>query len=247
MPYMRRKKTRTYRPRVSYRKRNFRRRRMYRTARKKFTGNAMRPTVMPLKYKFSTRYVDTYKTIGSPAGSVALYLYCANGLFDPDISGTGHQPIGFDQIMGFYDHYTVIASKIKVTFQNLSDEQPIIVAVSLSDDAAAGTSNIGTVIENGSAKWRRLERQGTDASFQNNVRSTCTLTKSVSVKRFMGRPNILSEDDLRGNVASNPMERLFFKLWAQGIDGSAVAMSCSFTVQIDYVAILTEPKLVQAS
>lgn len=230
---------------VSKKKRS--RRNKKRLANAKFTGRSMRPTVFPLRFTFNTRYVDTYKSLTSTPGQCAQYVISCNGLWDPDISGTGHQPIGFDQMMLFYDHYTVIAAKIKVFIQNESDQHPIIAAIMITDDATIGANNIGTLIENGSCKWKRLERQGSDANFINNIKSSCTFTKTVAIKKFLGRPNILSEDDLRGNVNSNPDEQLFFKILCQSISGTADAITVSFCTQVDYVAILTEPRIVQPS
>ncbi len=50
------------------------------------------------------------------AGAMAAHIFSANGLFDPDITGVGHQPYSFDQWMAVYDHYHVVGAKISVTF-----------------------------------------------------------------------------------------------------------------------------------
>lgn len=246
MPYARSKRyarrtvrRRTNRPRVT------RRRRMYRTAQKKFTGNAMRSTVMPLKWKFTTRYVETNGSLTAVAGSAAFYMYSANGLYDPNISGTGHQPIGFDQMMQFYDHYTVIASKIKFVVVNQSDSNDVIVALDLND-SNLGTPSMENLIENGSVKWRRLVRQGNDGTQVQNPRSTCVLTKGVSIRKFISR-KVLTSDEMRGTALANPTEGVFWKLYLWNPTGSADAVTIQFTVQIDYVAILTEPKDVVTS
>ena len=39
-----------------------------------------------------------------------------NSLFDPNLSGLGHQPRGFDQLMAVYEKYTVVAAKITVCY-----------------------------------------------------------------------------------------------------------------------------------
>ena len=39
-----------------------------------------------------------------------------NSLFDPDFTGTGHQPYYFDQFATIYQRYTVIGSKLTATF-----------------------------------------------------------------------------------------------------------------------------------
>lgn len=39
-------------------------------------------------------------------------------MFDPDITGVGHQPLGFDQWSAFYNKYTVYGSKCQITILN---------------------------------------------------------------------------------------------------------------------------------
>ncbi len=43
-----------------------------------------------------------------------------NGLFDPDITGVGHQPYGFDQLMAIYGFYKVYAVKVELEWFNPS-------------------------------------------------------------------------------------------------------------------------------
>lgn len=233
------------RPALRRNRRRFKGRRINRKraqARAKFNGTAMRSTVMPLKFNFTSRYVDMYKTVTSNVGVANSYAWWANGLYDPQYLTGGHQVIGFDQLMGFYDHYTVVGAKIRVDIQNQSQQHDVVVGIFLSDSPTLQFTAVQTIVENGAIVWKRLERQGTDSTFITNSGSHCTLTKKCSVKKFLGRPNILSEDDLRGDINNNPNEGVFFHVLCAGIDASADAVTISFSTQIDYVAILTEPK-----
>lgn len=36
-------------------------------------------------------------------------------MYDPDLTGFGHQPYFFDQLTDIYSHYVVIGSKIKIS------------------------------------------------------------------------------------------------------------------------------------
>ena len=66
---------------------------------------------VPLKMAATLLYSDQI-TLNPAAGTVSKHVFSANGLFDPNITGVGHQPRGFDQYMALYNHYTVIGARI---------------------------------------------------------------------------------------------------------------------------------------
>lgn len=75
------------------------------------------------------------------AGALATNVYSGNSCFDPDVTGTGHQPYFFDQWATFYADYTCLGSSIKVT---PTDQTPTpvgkIVTVVPSDGKTAFSS-----------------------------------------------------------------------------------------------------------
>ena len=81
---------------------------------------------------------------GTPVG----YIFSANGLYDPDITGVGHQPVGFDQMGQMFDHYTVIAAKIRVDFMGFDSNHYHMVGIRLDDNGAVITDS-RRLIENG--------------------------------------------------------------------------------------------------
>jgi len=90
--------------------------RRYRRKRRRF-GRITRfklktPSLLPDTCFVKLKYVD-FITMTNVAG-LGAYTYRMNSLFDPDFTGTGHQPMGFDQWSNFYSHYQVLASKIRV-------------------------------------------------------------------------------------------------------------------------------------
>ena len=69
---------------------------------------------MSSKKKVRLRYV-TEITLNASGVGLSAHYFSANGMFDPDVTGTGHQPLYYDQWMVNYEHYQVLGSKIKVT------------------------------------------------------------------------------------------------------------------------------------
>lgn len=92
-----------------------------------FKGNTRRTTVAfnqgPVGVADQTivrlRYVSQVSL--ASAGALATNVYSGNSCFDPDVTGTGHQPYFFDQWATFYADYTCLGSAVKVT---VTDQTP---------------------------------------------------------------------------------------------------------------------------
>ena len=68
-----------------------------------------------------------YFTSGQLASSVGAYSYQIfnlNSIYDPDRSGVGHQPLGRDQWVPFYNRYRVFKVDYVITLTNADPAQP---------------------------------------------------------------------------------------------------------------------------
>jgi hypothetical protein len=72
---------------------------------------------LPPTRRVTLRYAEIFR-ITSTAGALGKFLFSANGLYDPNITGAGHQPYGFDQWMALYKTATVIKSRIDIEASN---------------------------------------------------------------------------------------------------------------------------------
>jgi len=92
------------------------------------------------------KYVDSFVFPGGVgAGTPALYQFRANSMYDPDYTGSGHQPMFRDEMAAQYNYYTVISSYIKVTFPAEGyDKRTISMWV---DDDISTPSNINQMCE----------------------------------------------------------------------------------------------------
>lgn len=69
------------------------------------------------------KYSDTV-TIDAPSGGYSTYKYRTNNVWDPDVSSGGHQPMGFDNYMQFYQQCYVSKSFITVECVSQSSTVP---------------------------------------------------------------------------------------------------------------------------
>ncbi len=73
----------------------------------------------PFPMRWDTKLVYGVNVTLTTAGSVALgtyYRFRLNSLYDPDVTGTGHQPYQYDQLTAIYQNYIVKGCYVDLTF-----------------------------------------------------------------------------------------------------------------------------------
>lgn len=190
----------------------------------------------PKKIFMVHKFQNVY-TLTSTTGALTTQQMSCNGMFQPDPSGTTHQPFYYDQMSALYDHYTVVGSKCvwKVT-QNATLTNPGYVACFINDDTVTTPSSITNIAELPTGRMRQLP------ILKN---SSVTFVQKWSAKKYiggsvLGNPNL---QGLGGNASgvggSNPSEQAFFELAYQNITSTGViSVECSVT----YAAVWREIK-----
>lgn len=189
------------------------------------------------------RYAQ-FININPASGVTGSYVFSANGMYDPDITGTGHQPSNFDRWMAVYDHYTVVGSKIKVSYTPTiaTTIVPGIFGVLLTDAGNEATSLIQeNLLEQPRVKYSRKVLGMPTANSM-----PATVVKRFSSKRFFGVKPLGGGKTFQGSASANPTEGAFYEVFVCPIDGNDPG-NMALTVVIDYIAVLTEPKVSDAS
>lgn len=188
------------------------------------------------------KYVEKFE-LDSSFGTIANYVFSANGLYDPNITGTGHQPLSFDQMMLFYTSYIVLGAKIKCTFnaQGLaSGRTSHLVGIQLKDSSTSDTTSATTVIEQGRSKWKTL------TSGEGSTNTVATVTSYASAKKFYGVPS-LNDDIYKGSNSSNPEEQFYFHCIAGQFDEGADDGAIRVLAEIEYIVLLRDIRPLAAS
>lgn len=165
------------------------------------------------------RYNDLIPVIltGSGTGS---RVFSANGLFDPDITGTGHQPLYFDAMMGLYRHYVVTASRIKVTLSSTS-AGPMLFSLGQNDDPSGPVTAVTLSEQPKSVSKLTIPTAGNDAM----LRLSWSATRTFGV-------NPQANPELVGSSSANPAEGSFFQLRIQ--DQAVSSDTVDMFVEIEY-------------
>jgi len=203
----------------------------------------MRPPILPSTTRqVGQLYYEPALGLTAPvSGNAVTYFFSANGIFDPNITGTGHQPIGFDQMMLLYEQATVVRSNIDVTF-NVGPGLTVRAGVALFPDASALTDP-KQLVENGLIKM--IPITSGSSTFQNQLMHT-TVRLDCDVAKYFGRPSyqsLMNDDNLFTTAAANPVEQVYYGIvaWQISPDG-ATTTSLGFDVLISYDVIYWEPR-----
>jgi len=190
------------------------------------------PLFPPRTHKW-LRYHETV-TLTSVAGAINTYVFRANDLFDPNYTGTGHQPMGFDQMMVFYNHFAVNKCRIKVVANNIS-AATFHVGVRL-DGSNTPLTVPDQILEFGGTTYDIVEAKNAYGS------SKC-FELDVDIARIQGIPqaSITVDPNLRGDAATSPVELTYFHIYIWD-PLSAFSGSVVCDVTLEYGAFFMEPR-----
>jgi len=169
------------------------------------------------------RYCSSVALVAS-AGASAIHVFSANSIFDPDVTGVGHQPMYRDQYAALYENYVVLGSKINVEFVNHNTGSGAIVSVSGDNDT--------TIV---SAVDTRTEQSNCIASAMAPASKT-TLFMTYSPEKHLGTTD--SDNGITA-VGSSPSNQWYYGIAACHIDSTS-SLTTYARVTIEYTVKFTE-------
>lgn len=196
----------------------------------------------PARKFLKLRYCDSTSINPLGSGALGYHTFHCNSLYDPDVTGTGHQPKGYDEWTYFYDHYTVLGSKIKVTFTSM-DDTPATGSYACGifvDDNNTPPSNIISMMEEAKNKYKVITTAHSGKVSQ-------IISQNFSAKKFFGKKDLIGSSLYRGSmggvgVGSNPDEGAYFQVWCTALDALTDPATIRILIEIEYIACLTERK-----
>ncbi len=196
------------------------------------------------KMMVKLRYVDT---VSLNAGSAAIvnHNFSANGIFDPDVTGTGHQPLLHDEYALLYARYRVTKSTIKVTpiVSATTNQIPALWGCFLDDNGTLSYSSATQAIEDKTRtkQWRLMEMPLNGANNNANNRPI--------IARFNSKRDVAKDFDVGSVFGANPTGNpttQFYVIWSGSILGNDPGLT-EFMVELEYTCELTEPLVVTPS
>jgi len=198
-------------------------------------------SAFPLRIRRTLRYAQT-NVINVVNFSTAQQVFRANSLYDPDYTGTGHQPNGFDQLMAAYNHFTVTRARINVRVLQVGTGGGYIEPGAI----VIGYSDTGTFMASQADYPACIEKRNVFATaFYGSATSTAnsfTISGSLNLAHLLGKTpqQLIEMANLRGDSSANPVEGYFFEigLFSFSSDPGTITVISD----IEYDAVFTEPK-----
>ena len=189
----------------------------------------------PKEQRVHMRYV-TNLDLNLASSGLASNIFRCNSIYDPDATGTGHQPLGHDEWSLFYNHYVVTSSKINVKFSGYdSQDKPVVIAVFISDDTVSAINPL-KLAEQGRCSYKLLN------GFSNI--STPQLNQVYSARKFFNIKDVKDNfTRLGAPFTATPNEEAYYYVAATTLDGSTSAHKIGCIVTIDYYVTMSEPIL----
>lgn len=173
------------------------------------------------------RYHDG-EPIASVSGALGKYSYRWNSTFDPDYTGTGHQPLFRDTFAGIYDQYAVVSAVAKITFCNVG-AYPCYVGAITEDDSTSST--LLDVLCEQTHGWHKL------LPAEGGSLSSVTVTLPWSAKKILNIDPFTSQT-YKTAIGSNPTEESYLTLWVVTADGTTG--KCYVDTTIEQTVLWTE-------
>lgn len=224
--------------RSTYKPRRMRKRTSLRRRRQRRNRSAMNKPFIPDRVVKKLIYNDRI-SIDPATGLASVYQFRANSIYDPDYTGIGHQPMGHDEMVNFYNSYTVLGARLKATFFNPDNTEPMIGTVALRAAPTVVQTDPNTVMEGRQVGWRFINDTGSNRPK--------TITKYYSGKKMSGVSDILDQTNQRAGIGHNPGNTHMFQIHAMPIDSLTDLSPVTVNVRIEYIVMFQDPKNISGS
>lgn len=181
------------------------------------------------------RYCDVIQLDAGATDAAVEHRYRANSIYDPDRTGTGHQPRFHDTFEALYENYEVLSSKITAAFNTTWNGVVSICGVSLDNDNSTAYTTRAALMENPNTSYRMIPSHGN---------APAKISTTFNAKKSLGPANAVTN---LATMGANPDENQDFVIWAINTYGTEDPGVVNVMITIDYTVRFSERKEVATS
>lgn len=173
----------------------------------------------PDRLRTTLKYSQLITFTGS--ATPAAQVFAMNNCFDPDVTGSGHQPSYWDSYTAVYNRYLVKSFCAVLDFETESTSIPINVAAIYSDSDVS-SQNVQYMRE---CKYSKADTLG----LANGNKSVVRLKMpEVSLQRIMGQSELESDANLYALATGGPVDVCYLIIKMSASDSST-----TFTARVN--------------
>lgn len=230
-----------YVPRTTRKRRNYRRRPTNARYRRK---RAARPattvirasSAIPDRIVAKFPYADTYSMTSSTLTSVQSWR---NSMFDPDYSGSGHQPFMRDQISAWYNKYICYGFKYDIFIHNTSASDTMRYCITPFNHT--GSTDMNTIWEKPHSRFGTLTPD-TGSRSSVRLRGYMSAPKALQVTK----KQFVAEKNYWGATGGNPTQEAYLSLFTQAANGLS-SVTARITVRLEFFTMWFERDAISGS
>jgi hypothetical protein len=145
-----------------------------------------------------------------------------NSMFDPDRTGTGHQPMGFDQVKTFYNRYRVTDCAWRVEILPQAGVGSILSVIVPNNETSSLSTDSQTAMETPYAvyKWSSAYLATSASSDNRSIRQQ----GKVHLAKIYGVTDAvqLADDRYQSDISTSPTETAVLHVVTLNSDGNAL-------------------------
>jgi len=186
-------------------------------------------TSFPAHMNVSFHYAETISVTNT--GSLANdYLFNLNSLYDPNRTGTGHQPLGYDTWTTFYNKYRVDSCDVIIEPLSTSSATAITL-IAVPSNSASVMTQMYQAHEHPFSK---------NISFQDNGQRT-KITAHYNMHQVTGvsLQKYITDDLFTSSLSGSPSETLILHIVTE--DAAQATPTTYYKVDIIYNSVLFDP------
>lgn len=196
--------------------------------------------VAPPRMAVVHNYTDMQTLTIGGAGLVANHIYRLGSVFDPDYTGVGVQPTGYNEYSTLYSRYTVFKAEVELhaVQPTGSTNQATIGMYFLKQPTGPATGIANALARSDDFKFM-AEHDGAMA--------TPVIRRSYYLPAVGGKKFKAGDANFSAFWTDNPTAGMYVCIWAGGTTDSQSAATAVVAVRIKYYTIWTEPKSLDES
>lgn len=173
------------------------------------TSTRLVKTGFPPTMNLKLRYQSDTITLTCTSGVAQFYQFNLNGLFDPNLTGTGHQPLGYDSVKLLYNRYRVDRASYELNFVNTSSVLPINFSYGYNPSTSGPVSGTQTEAKN----WFKGTGGANNTAI--SIKGKTSLWKAASVTKARWKTDDIYTATISANPGTTPTLQIYVEPYDQ--------------------------------